>query len=106
HGVLPRTLHLDGANPLVVWDSGAVELLAEQRDWPAPGHPRRAGVSSFGVSGPNAHLLLEEAAAEEPPEGTEAEEAAAVAPATVPWALSGRTQAALHAQPARLLHRL
>ncbi|KJS58005.1 type I polyketide synthase [Streptomyces rubellomurinus] len=106
HGVLPRTLHLDGANPLVDWDSGAVELLAEQRDWPATGHPRRAGVSSFGVSGTNAHLILEEAAAEEAPEGTDAEEAAAVAPATVPWVLSGRTEAALHAQAARLLDRL
>ncbi|MGA5818080.1 type I polyketide synthase [Kitasatospora sp. NPDC094028] len=107
HGVLPRTLHLDGGNPLVDWDAGAVELLAEQRDWPATGRPRRAGVSSFGVSGTNAHLILEEDTPEETsPEEATAEEAAAVAPVTVPWVLSGRTEAALHAQAARLLARL
>ncbi|MCW5254749.1 type I polyketide synthase [Streptomyces sp. SHP 1-2] len=102
HGVLPRTLHLDGGNPLVDWDSGAVELLAEQRDWPATGRPRRAGVSSFGVSGTNAHLILEEAAPEEAVEGG-AGDTDAVAPATVPWVLSGRTEVALRAQAARLL---
>ncbi|MFE2728848.1 type I polyketide synthase [Kitasatospora sp. NPDC059327] len=103
HGVLPRTLHLDEPNPHVDWSAGSVELLAESRAWPATGRPRRAGVSSFGVSGTNAHLVLEEAAAEVP---EETPEAAPTGPATVPWVLSGRTAAALRAQAGRLLTHL
>ncbi|WP_033334188.1 type I polyketide synthase [Streptomyces novaecaesareae] len=99
HGVLPRTLHLDGANPHVDWEAGAVELLTEAREWPATGRPRRAGVSSFGVSGTNAHLVLEEAEPEQTGPGP-------ACGTTVPWVLSGRTEAALRAQAARLLDHL
>ncbi|MEV6976996.1 SDR family NAD(P)-dependent oxidoreductase [Kitasatospora sp. NPDC093806] len=103
HGVLPRTLHLDGVNPLVDWDAGAVSPLAAARPWPATGRPRRAGVSSFGVSGTNAHLVLE--AAEEAAEAS-GSVAGPAAGATLPWVLSGRTEAALRAQAARLLDHL
>ncbi|MFG3229974.1 type I polyketide synthase [Kitasatospora sp. NPDC048194] len=135
HGVLPRTLHLDGANPHVDWEAGAVAPLSAARPWPATGRPRRAGVSSFGVSGTNAHLVLEEAEPapdEQPaPTGQPAPGAQAVpakravpseqfAPSepprqpgppglpgtALPWVLSGRTEAALRAQAARLLEHL
>ncbi len=96
HGVLPKTLHVDAPSTRVDWASGAVELLTEQRPWPAADRPRRAGVSAFGISGTNAHAILELPAEPAP------------APATVPeppvfaWALSAKGEPALRAQARKL----
>ncbi|WP_449341872.1 SDR family NAD(P)-dependent oxidoreductase [Streptomyces adustus] len=99
--VLPRTLHVEEPTPKVDWSAGAVELLTEARAWPREeGRARRAGVSSFGVSGTNAHVVIEEAPAEEP--------AAAAGEFTgpLPFVVSARSAAALKAQAERLADHL
>ncbi|WP_459250629.1 acyltransferase domain-containing protein, partial [Streptomyces youssoufiensis] len=99
HGILPRTLHVDEPTPHVAWESGAVRLLTEQRQWPETGRPRRTAVSSFGISGTNAHVILEEAPESEPvPEDV----GAPVETGVVPIVLSARDPQALCAQAAQL----
>ncbi|HEY2064114.1 MAG TPA: type I polyketide synthase, partial [Amycolatopsis sp.] len=92
-GVVPKTLHVGTPSSQVDWTEGAVELVTEPVAWPAVDRPRRAGVSSFGVSGTNAHVIVEQAPDVEP-----AEAEPVVAPAIVPWLVSGRSAAALDAQ--------
>ncbi|WP_249714108.1 type I polyketide synthase, partial [Rhizomonospora bruguierae] len=97
HGVLPRTLHIDEPTPNVDWSTGTVRPLIEPVPWAAGERPRRAGVSAFGISGTNAHVVLEE-----PPSRAEQPAPPALTHA-VPLVVSGRTEAALRAQAARLL---
>ncbi|MBE8517722.1 SDR family NAD(P)-dependent oxidoreductase [Amycolatopsis sp. H6(2020)] len=94
HEVLPPTLHVDKPTLEVDWSAGAVSLLTEARAWLRNGRPRRAGVSSFGVSGTNAHLILEEAPAEEP--------VAAPELPVVPLVVSARSTESLSGQAERL----
>ncbi|MEV7093999.1 type I polyketide synthase [Amycolatopsis sp. NPDC051045] len=96
HGVLPKTLHVDTPSTRVDWASGAVELLTEQRPWPATGRPRRAGVSAFGISGTNAHAILELPAEPAPAPVVTPE------PPVVAWALSAKGEPALRAQARKL----
>ncbi|MGW3289670.1 SDR family NAD(P)-dependent oxidoreductase, partial [Streptomyces sp. NPDC001002] len=98
---MPKTLHIEEPTPHVDWSEGAVELLTEARPWPREeGRPRRAGVSSFGVSGTNAHVVIEEAPAEEPA----VEEGEFAGP--LPLVVSARSTAALKAQAERLADHL
>ncbi|WP_373560317.1 type I polyketide synthase [Streptomyces sp. Ag109_G2-15] len=99
HGVLPRTLHVDEPSPFVDWESGAVELLTEQRQWPDTGRPRRSAVSSFGISGTNAHVVLEQAPAEDP---ADTDTDTGTGPAVLPLLLSARNTEALTAQAGQL----
>ncbi|MGI5282729.1 SDR family NAD(P)-dependent oxidoreductase [Nonomuraea polychroma] len=94
HGTLPKTLHVNEPSPFVEWESSSVELLTERRAWPVAGRPRRAAVSSFGISGTNAHVILEQAPAEERPETRHG--------GPVAWLLSGKTPQAVRDQAARL----
>ncbi|MFJ1664762.1 SDR family NAD(P)-dependent oxidoreductase, partial [Streptomyces anthocyanicus] len=107
HEVLPRTLHVDAPSPHVDWETGAVELLTEAREWETYGRPRRAAVSSFGISGTNAHVVIEQAEQPEPTEPNgrpEQPEPVSAAPLpAVPWVLSGRTPEAVTGQAQRLL---
>ncbi|MEV6280662.1 type I polyketide synthase [Nocardia sp. NPDC051832] len=95
HGVLPKTLHVDRPSSHVDWSAGAVELLTEQLAWPETERPRRTGVSSFGISGTNAHVILEEFAAEREPERD-------VPAGSAPWVLSAKTPNALTEQVSQL----
>ncbi|MEU0398504.1 type I polyketide synthase, partial [Streptomyces sp. NPDC006208] len=99
HRVLPRTLHVDEPSPHVDWSAGAVELLTEAREWPESERPRRAGVSSFGISGTNAHVILEEAPAQEPAEQSDEPSRPLGA---VPVVVSAKSAAALREQADRL----
>ena len=105
HERLPRTLHAERPTSQVDWSAGAVELLREERPWPANGRPRRAGVSSFGISGTNAHLVLEEAPPGEPASTGEPVSVSVTGrqPADVlAWVISGRGGDGLRAQARRL----
>ncbi|WP_370592742.1 type I polyketide synthase [Streptomyces sp. NBRC 109706] len=98
---LPRTLHVEEPSPLIDWTAGPVALLSAARPWKAGAGPRRAAVSSFGISGTNAHVILEEPAAEpavEPAGGVTREGPVPFEPAVLPWALSARAAGALRAQ--------
>ncbi|MFC8131973.1 SDR family NAD(P)-dependent oxidoreductase, partial [Streptomyces sp. NPDC057302] len=112
HGVLPPTLHVGERSRHVDWSVGAVELLTEARPWPETGRPRRTAVSSFGISGTNAHVVLEQAPAEdaEDEQGDEpsgpAELADPVLADAVPWVLSGNDPAALRERATALISHL
>ncbi|WP_049660879.1 ketoacyl-synthetase C-terminal extension domain-containing protein, partial [Kitasatospora sp. MY 5-36] len=101
-----KSLHIDEPSTKVDWESGAVALLTEERAWPEVDRPRRAAVSSFGVSGTNAHVVLEQAPAQEPanravPAGLDGEpDAGSGTP--VPWLLSARSPEALRDQAERI----
>uniref|UniRef100_UPI0007835E66 type I polyketide synthase n=1 Tax=Herbidospora sakaeratensis TaxID=564415 RepID=UPI0007835E66 len=100
HRELPRTLHVDEPTPRVDWSAGDVRLLTEPVAWPADDRVRRAGISAFGISGTNAHVVIEEAPAEEAA-AAPGEPKVLDGPATA-WPVSGRTAAALTAQAGRL----
>ncbi|WP_066370502.1 type I polyketide synthase [Herbidospora mongoliensis] len=90
HGILPKSLHIDEPSPLVDWSAGSVELLTENRAWPEG--VRRAGVSSFGISGTNAHMIIEQAPAQEETPPTDG-----ISLPTTPWLLSAKSPEALRA---------
>ncbi|MFF8432486.1 beta-ketoacyl synthase N-terminal-like domain-containing protein, partial [Streptomyces sp. NPDC016566] len=97
HGVLPRTLHVDAPSTHVDWTAGDVRLLTEAMPWPETDRPWRAGVSSFGISGTNAHVVLEQALADEPVATTPA-----VKLDVVPLVMSAKSEKALDAQVERV----
>ncbi|MFC8363196.1 type I polyketide synthase [Streptomyces griseorubiginosus] len=95
-GVLPRSLHSATPSPHVDWAAGGVALLSGAREWPDGDRVRRAGVSSFGISGTNAHIVLEQAPADDEPSEH------GPAPAVVPLLLSAADEEALRAQATRI----
>ncbi|MEV6191898.1 SDR family NAD(P)-dependent oxidoreductase [Streptomyces sp. NPDC051920] len=101
HQSLPRTLHAGTPSRHVDWEDSGLQLLRETIPWhTSDRRVRRAGVSAFGISGTNAHLIVEEAvAADAPPEKE-------TAPGARLFVLSGRGEAAVRGQAARLARHL
>jgi microcystin synthetase protein McyG len=62
HGEIPAHLHFKQPSPHVPWAELPLRVADRLTPWPE-GAPRLAGVSSFGLSGINAHVVLEAAAA-------------------------------------------
>ncbi|MFD7630855.1 alpha/beta fold hydrolase [Streptomyces sp. NPDC059851] len=118
HAEMPRSLHAEEPTPHVNWEAGGVRLLHAPRPWPRPadGGPRTAGVSAFGISGTNAHVILQEPAAEDttptadpaPEPATTADPATTPAPtpvaaeAAVPWVLAAKDRPGLRDLASRL----
>ncbi|MCC5473836.1 type I polyketide synthase [Streptomyces barringtoniae] len=103
HRMLPATLHAGTPSRYVEWDGSGLHLLQEAVPWPAvKERVRRAGVSAFGISGTNAHVIVEEAA----PFAPEREPAGQLPSGKRLFILSGRSEAALRGQAARLARHL
>jgi acyl transferase domain-containing protein len=66
HGELPPHLHLKELNPKIASLGIPIHISRQLESWKGVGQqPRIAGISSFGLSGTNAHLVVEEAPAEQ-----------------------------------------
>jgi acyl transferase domain-containing protein len=105
HGVVPRSLHSDVRSPHIAWEQGRLRLATAATPWPETHRPRRAAVSSFGFGGSNAHVILEQAPADDPVPPPEAESGLGEA-GVVLWPVSGCGAQALRGQASRLLAHL
>nr|QVV57686.1 hypothetical protein [Myxococcales bacterium] len=66
HEEIPKNLHFRVLNPRIDVEDTPFLIPTENVPWRRGEAPRYAGVSSFGMSGTNAHVILQEAPAEEP----------------------------------------
>jgi acyl transferase domain-containing protein len=64
HRQLPPNLHFQTPNPDIPFDTLPLRVPRTLEPWPECPHPRLAGVSAFGFGGSNAHVVLEEFAAD------------------------------------------
>ena len=62
---LPPSIHFDAPNPKIDFAASPFVVNDRLTPWPRSSQPRRAGVSSFGVGGTNAHVVMEEAPAQD-----------------------------------------
>ncbi|RYP63027.1 hypothetical protein DL770_009479 [Monosporascus sp. CRB-9-2] len=101
HSTLPQTLHVAKPTPAVDWQRANMTPVLNKRPWLSEGSRlRRAGVSAFGIGGTNAHVIVEE-----PPRRTAVADNATTAvrlPSSMPFLVSGDTDAALRMQAVKL----
>jgi acyl transferase domain-containing protein/NADPH:quinone reductase-like Zn-dependent oxidoreductase/acyl carrier protein len=64
HQEIPQQLNFKQPSAHVPWERLALRVTDERRPWAPLNGKRIAGVSSFGFSGTNAHIVLEEPAAD------------------------------------------
>ncbi|MBT3288509.1 MAG: acyltransferase domain-containing protein [Victivallales bacterium] len=86
HQQFPPSLHFETPNPNIPFADLPLKVQTQLAPWPESGEPRLAGVSAFGFGGSNAHVVLTEPPAAQPPP-------AAAGMGLLP--LSARTDAAL-----------
>ncbi|MFI7123085.1 SDR family NAD(P)-dependent oxidoreductase [Amycolatopsis sp. NPDC049868] len=67
-GLIPPNLHFEKPNPKIPFDRLPLRVPTELVPFPEYDGPRRAGINSFGAGGTNAHVILEQAPAIQPPE--------------------------------------
>ncbi|MGH3415477.1 MAG: beta-ketoacyl synthase N-terminal-like domain-containing protein, partial [Actinocrinis sp.] len=103
HAMIPASLHVKALTEHVDWDSG-VEVCDGPRGWDRGDRPRRAGVSAFGISGTNAHVVLEEAPADDAaPSASQGSESSG---GLTLYPVSARSLTALRGQAERLVSAL
>ncbi|MCG8475006.1 MAG: SDR family NAD(P)-dependent oxidoreductase [Cytophagales bacterium] len=61
---IPKNLHFETPNPKIPFGEYRLKVSSELQDWPKNDRPLIGGVNSFGAGGTNAHVVLEEYAAE------------------------------------------
>ncbi len=107
HRAIPASLNFQAPADDVPLSSLRLRVQEQLGAWPDVDRPLLAGVSSFGVGGTNCHLVLGEPPARPPGAGGPPCEDGLAGPLGAgvrAWVLSGRGEAALHAQARRLTH--
>jgi phthiocerol/phenolphthiocerol synthesis type-I polyketide synthase E len=68
HARIPASINVSTPNKAIDWAGTPFFVATRSIPWPAgEPTPRRAAVSSFGIGGTNAHVIVEEAPARQPP---------------------------------------
>jgi acyl transferase domain-containing protein/acyl-CoA synthetase (AMP-forming)/AMP-acid ligase II/acyl carrier protein len=65
HRQIPATLHFENPNPRIDFENSPFFVNTSLQEWSRAEQPLRAGVNSMGIGGTNAHVVLEEAPAQQ-----------------------------------------
>ena len=97
HEQLPPSINFERPNPNIDFAASPFFVNARLTPWPRSDRPRRAGINAFGIGGTNAHVILEQAPAAQPPAPSRPEQLIV---------LSARSERALEAARTRLVDHL